>query len=93
MEAEDEPERAPKDDYMLFFSLGNDEHPLDEELMNEFDVECDDPHPVYVDEVRSKKIVSENIDKHQHRIQLGMTQEDIIESHNWIGKNETALSW
>ena len=52
--------------------------------MRQIEDELDDPDLAYCDETGGNKIVSDNIDKNEHRVKLGMTQDDILDSHNWI---------
>ena len=85
MDEEEGPERAPKDDYMHVYALGDEEDPTnDEDIMRQIVDEFDDPDLAYCDETGGNKIVSDNIDKNEHRLKLGMSQDDILDSHQWI---------
>ena len=87
MDDEEDPERAPRDDVMELYALNDDDQAPEgaEELLGQND-EVDDSNPTDGDESPGNKIASDNIDKDEHRLKLGLTQDDILASHDFIKK-------
>merc|ERR1712079_769079 len=57
-----------------------------DDVMELYALKDDDSDPTDGDESPGNKIASDNIDKDEHRLKLGLTQDDILASHDFIKK-------
>jgi hypothetical protein len=93
---EDQPERAPKDDYMWLNNLGDEEdfeNLTEEELQEMWQKEMDNPDPNYCERLEDRKIMYDPEEWAADRKALKLTSDDIFSADEWLKsmKNYTAI--
>ena len=84
---EDQPERAPKDDYMWLNNLGDEEdfeNLTEEELQEMWQKEMDNPDPNYCERLEDRKIVYDPEEWAADRKALKLTSDDIFSADEWL---------
>merc|ERR1712008_229450 len=84
---DDQPERAPKDDYMWLNNLGDEEdfeNLTEEELQEMWQKEIDNPDPNYCERLEDRKIVYDPEEWAADRKALKLTSDDIFSADKWL---------
>ena len=88
---EEDPEREPLEDWEWLNHYGDHEdlsHLDEDELVARMMDEAADPDPTYCDRLADRKGRYDPEDWKEHREELGITENDIMEAGNWIKKTK-----